>query len=163
VTPNHAYAWIESQPDHAYAWWISHPRICMENTLLAANTRPAHRREIPRLCVESSLKSHSRVTPDHAYAWWISHPRYAWKTLWQQAQDPRIGVKFHAYAWKAHSSHIPGSVIHAYAWKTRESPRICVESSFRSQITPSPAQTRTKGHQNMIAQHHSRLIPDFTT
>ncbi|MED6227490.1 hypothetical protein PIB30_114085, partial [Stylosanthes scabra] len=28
---------------------------------------------------------------------------YAWKTLWQQAQDPRIGVKVHAYAWKAHS------------------------------------------------------------
>ncbi|MED6202547.1 hypothetical protein PIB30_106676, partial [Stylosanthes scabra] len=134
------------------------PRICMENTLLAANTRPTHRHEIPRICVESSLKSHSRVTPDNAYAWWISHPRYVWKTLWQQAQDPR-----HAYAWKAHSSHIPGLVIHAYAWKTRESPRICMESSFRSQITPSPAQTRPKGHQNMIAQHHSRLIPDFTT
>ncbi|MED6129151.1 hypothetical protein PIB30_105105 [Stylosanthes scabra] len=28
---------------------------------------------------------------------------YAWKTLWQQAQDPRIGEKVHAYAWKAHS------------------------------------------------------------
>ncbi|MED6129322.1 hypothetical protein PIB30_106841, partial [Stylosanthes scabra] len=27
---------------------------------------------------------------------------FAWKTLWQQAQDPRIGVKVHAYAWKAH-------------------------------------------------------------
>ncbi|MED6215046.1 hypothetical protein PIB30_109494, partial [Stylosanthes scabra] len=98
---------------------------------------------------------------------------YAWKTLWQQAQDPRIGVKVHAYAWKAHSSHIPEShqtthmrgrsVIHAYAWKTRESPRICVESSFMSRITPNPTQTRPKGHQNMIAQHYSRLIPDFTT
>ncbi|MED6178530.1 hypothetical protein PIB30_108524 [Stylosanthes scabra] len=64
---------------------------------------------------------------------------YAWKTLWQRTQDPRIGVKVHAYAWKAHSSHMPGSVIHAYAWKTRESPRICVESSFQSRITPSPA------------------------
>ncbi|MED6166050.1 hypothetical protein PIB30_105365 [Stylosanthes scabra] len=60
--------------NHAYAWWISHPRICVENILLAANTRPTHRRE-----------------------------------------SPHIGVKVHAYAWKARSSHIPGSVIHAYA------------------------------------------------
>ncbi|MED6214597.1 hypothetical protein PIB30_104552, partial [Stylosanthes scabra] len=34
---------------------------------------------------------------------------YARKTLWQQAQDPRIGVKVHAYAWKAQSSHVPES------------------------------------------------------
>ncbi|MED6202933.1 hypothetical protein PIB30_110560, partial [Stylosanthes scabra] len=33
------------------------------------------------------------------------------KTLWQQetSQDPRIGVKVHAYAWKAHSSLVPES------------------------------------------------------
>ncbi|MED6141366.1 hypothetical protein PIB30_102707, partial [Stylosanthes scabra] len=28
--------------------------------------RPTHRRESPRICVESSLKSHSRVTPSPA-------------------------------------------------------------------------------------------------
>ncbi|MED6227411.1 hypothetical protein PIB30_113276, partial [Stylosanthes scabra] len=56
VTPDHAYAWIESQPDHTYAWWISHPRICVENTL-AASTRPTHRRESPRICVQSSPKA----------------------------------------------------------------------------------------------------------
>ncbi|MED6214269.1 hypothetical protein PIB30_101374, partial [Stylosanthes scabra] len=56
VTPDHAYTWIESQPDHTYAWWISHPRICVENTL-AASTRPTHRRESPRICVESSPKA----------------------------------------------------------------------------------------------------------
>ncbi|MED6226202.1 hypothetical protein PIB30_101160 [Stylosanthes scabra] len=83
-----------------------------DSTMIQSHTRP-------RLCVD-------RVTPDHAYAWIESQPdhAYAWKTLcWQQTQDPRIGVKFHAYAWKAHSSHIlesyqtthmlGGSVIHA--------------------------------------------------
>ncbi|MED6203090.1 hypothetical protein PIB30_112145, partial [Stylosanthes scabra] len=109
--------------------------------------------------VTHSLTPTSRVTPNHAYAWWISHPRICVENILLAANTRPI----HAYAWKARSSHIPGSVIHAYAWKTRESPRICVESSSRSQITPSPTQTRTKGHQNMIAQHHSRLIPYFTT
>ncbi|MED6190844.1 hypothetical protein PIB30_109956, partial [Stylosanthes scabra] len=63
VTPDHAYAWIESQPDHTYAWWISLPRICVENTL-AASTRPMHRHESPRICVESSPKATLQREPN---------------------------------------------------------------------------------------------------
>ncbi|MED6178542.1 hypothetical protein PIB30_108630, partial [Stylosanthes scabra] len=52
-----------------------------------------------------------------------------------------------------------GSVIHAYAWKTRESPRICVESSFKSRITPSPA----LNIQNVTHPLHPLTQPSLTT
>ncbi|MED6129266.1 hypothetical protein PIB30_106236 [Stylosanthes scabra] len=63
------------------------------------------------------------------------------KTLWQQetSQDPCIGVKVHAYAWKAHSSLVPESRLAQpkrdqdfskpkSATHRRRSPRICVGS-----------------------------------
>ncbi|MED6203105.1 hypothetical protein PIB30_112379, partial [Stylosanthes scabra] len=63
------------------------------------------------------------------------------KTLWQQetSQDPCIGMKVHAYAWKAHSSHVPESRLAQpkrdqdfskpkSATHMRRSPRICVGS-----------------------------------
>ncbi|MED6189660.1 hypothetical protein PIB30_098217, partial [Stylosanthes scabra] len=56
------------------------------------------------------------------------------KTLWQQetSEDPRIGVKVHAYAWKAHSSHVPESSLaqpkRDQDFSKRRSPRICVGS-----------------------------------
>ncbi|MED6178315.1 hypothetical protein PIB30_106386, partial [Stylosanthes scabra] len=63
------------------------------------------------------------------------------KTLWQQetSQDPCIGVKVHAYAWKAHSSHVPESRLAQpkrdqdfskpkSATHMRRSPRLCVGS-----------------------------------
>ncbi|MED6189904.1 hypothetical protein PIB30_100568, partial [Stylosanthes scabra] len=55
------------------------------------------------------------------------------------SQDPRIGVDVHAYAWKAHTSHVPESRLAEpkrdqdsskpkSATHRRRSPRICVGS-----------------------------------
>ncbi|MED6153015.1 hypothetical protein PIB30_097495, partial [Stylosanthes scabra] len=54
---------------------------------------------------------------DHAYAWWISKSSHTSSRLHNQNvtltspsfKDPRIGVKVHEYAWKAHSTHVPES------------------------------------------------------
>ncbi|MED6214965.1 hypothetical protein PIB30_108512, partial [Stylosanthes scabra] len=57
----------------------------------------------------------------------------------ETSQDPRIGVKVHAYVWKAHSSHVPESRLAQpkhdqdfskpkSATHRRRSPRICMGS-----------------------------------
>ncbi|MED6214927.1 hypothetical protein PIB30_108248, partial [Stylosanthes scabra] len=95
---------------------------------------------------------------------------YAWKAPWQQAtsQDPCIGVEVHTYAWKAHSSHIPESLLAKpkrdqdfskpkSATHRRRSPRICVGSqqltfeahvgrAKRDSILVSPFQSHAYAH-----------------
>ncbi|MED6187917.1 hypothetical protein PIB30_081134 [Stylosanthes scabra] len=94
-------------------------------------------KSIPRLSNSITLRRGNQAHLFHAQAWKTTHIH----APWQQAtsQDPRIGVEVHAYAWKAHSSHVPESRLARprrdqdfskpkSATHRRRSPHICVGS-----------------------------------